>query len=100
MPEYARVCQSMPEYTSFRSFRTIRKYLGQRDKIQNKPKILEAKRQNAEETENTWGKETRYRTNRKYLGQRDKIQNKPKILGTKRQNTEQTENTWGKETKY
>ena len=45
---------------------------------------------NTEQTENTWGKETKYRTNLKYLGQRDKIQNKPKILGAKRQNTEQT----------
>ena len=74
--------------------------MGQRDKIQNKLKILGAKRLNTEQTENTWGKETKYRTNLKYLGQRDKIQNKPKILGAKRQNTEQSENTWGKETKY
>ena len=36
--------------------------------IQNKPKILGTKRQNTEQTENTWGKETKYRTNRKYLG--------------------------------
>ena len=58
--------------------------------MQNKPKILGAKRQDTEQIENTWGKETKYRTNRKYLGQRDKIQNKPKILGAKGQNTEQT----------
>ena len=52
---------------------------------------------NTEQTENTWGKETKYRTNQKYwgretkyktnqnyLGQSDKIQNKPKILGAER----------------
>ena len=68
--------------------------------IQNKPKILGTKRQNTEQTKNTWGKETKYRTNRKYLGQRDKIQNKLKIHGAERQNTENTEKTLGKETKY